>query len=39
MGDIEAQRALTEAEAQGEAIGAIGKGIGTGLGAYYQNRK
>jgi len=39
MGDIEAQRALTEAEAQGQALGAIGKGIGTGVGAYYQNRK
>jgi hypothetical protein len=39
MGDIEAQRALTEAEAQGQTIGAIGKGIGTGIGAYYQNRK
>ena len=39
MGDIEAQRALTEGEAQGEAIGSIGKGISTGLGIYYQNRK
>jgi hypothetical protein len=39
MGDIEAQRVLTEGEAQGEAIGSIGKGIGTGLGIYLQNRK
>ncbi|MGD8785782.1 MAG: hypothetical protein PVJ60_00025 [Phycisphaerales bacterium] len=39
MGDINAQRLLTEAEAQGQTIGAIGKGIGTGIGAYYQNRQ
>lgn len=33
-GDINAQRILSEAEAQGEAWGAVGKGLGTAAGAY-----
>lgn len=35
IGNINAQQLLTQAEAQGEALGAIGKGIGTAAGAYF----
>lgn len=35
LGDIEATRLLTEAEAGGEALGAVGRGLGTATGAYF----
>lgn len=39
IGDINAQRLLTEAEAGGEMWGSIGKGAGTALGAYLERDK
>jgi hypothetical protein len=39
MGDIEATRALTEAEATGEMIGSIGEGLGFGYGIHEERQR